>query len=172
MEITRSANKGTRLVILIVFCVLIAHGAPGQDTPEIREIIDYYVAKHCEIHGVDPHLVHAIIQVESDYNPKAVSPKNAKGLMQLMPGTQKQFGVREPFSISENIRGGVAYLRYLDDLFKGQRAYTVAAYYSGAQYVMSRKGVVSREVFGYVEKVARNYRKRLKRAARVPRRIR
>ena len=67
-------------------------------------------------HQIDPQLVHAIIKVESEYDPKAVSRKGAMGLMQLIPETAQRFGVANPFNPKENIEGGVSYLKHLLDL--------------------------------------------------------
>jgi len=84
---------------------------------------------------IDPNLVKAIIKVESNYNPNAISPKGAQGLMQLMPGTAKRFGVSDPFDPQENILGGVKYLRFLFDLF-GDLKLVLAGYNAGEQRVL------------------------------------
>ncbi|MFN3564840.1 MAG: lytic transglycosylase domain-containing protein [Burkholderiaceae bacterium] len=69
---------------------------------------------------VSPHLLEAVIAVESDYNPRAVSPKGAQGLMQLMPATASRFGVVDPFDPRENVRAGARYLKQLLELFGGE----------------------------------------------------
>lgn len=81
--------------------------------------------------GVDPDLVHAVIQAESAYRPNAKSPAGACGLMQLMPATAKRFGVRDIWEPGQNIRGGVAYLRFLLDRFDGDIPLVLAAYNAG-----------------------------------------
>ncbi len=75
----------------------------------LSELVEQAARKY----SVDPLLVHAVIQVESSYNPYAVSPKGAQGLMQLMPATARRFGVSDSFRMAENIDGGVRYLSYL-----------------------------------------------------------
>jgi soluble lytic murein transglycosylase-like protein len=107
---------------------------------------------------VDPQLVHAIIQVESEYDPKAVSPKGAMGLMQLIPETAQRFGVEDPFNPKQNIEGGVSYLRYLLDLFGGDLPRSLAAYNAGEGAVQRYGGIPSyAETRNYVQKVTNLY---------------
>jgi soluble lytic murein transglycosylase-like protein len=82
-------------------------------------------------HELPAALIHSVIAVESNYNPWAVSPKGASGLMQLIPSTARRFGVTDVFDPVENIRGGAKYLRYLLDLYGGDYALTLAAYNAG-----------------------------------------
>jgi soluble lytic murein transglycosylase-like protein len=88
---------------------------------------------------VSPQLLHAVISVESAYDPRAVSPKGAKGLMQLMPATAQRFGVRDPFDPHENVRGGARYLKALLAQFDGDLQLTLAAYNAG-EYAVIRHG--------------------------------
>jgi hypothetical protein len=81
--------------------------------------------------GVDADLVHAVIRAESAYRPRAQSPAGACGLMQLMPATARRFGVRDIWNPAENIEGGVAYLRFLQDRFDGDIRLVLAAYNAG-----------------------------------------
>ena len=102
----------------------------------------------------------AVIQVESGWNPYAVSKKGAVGLMQLMPETALRFGVQDRFDIEENIRGGVAYLAWLIRLFNGDLRLAVAAYQVGESQILLRGlAYSSREVFEYVSRVAQLYRR-------------
>jgi soluble lytic murein transglycosylase-like protein len=98
----------------------------------IRAPYEPLVMEHAQAQGVRPELVRAVIQVESGFNPRARSPKGAMGLMQLMPGTAAELGVRNAFDPSENIRGGTAYLRQLLDRYKGDEQLALAAYNAGA----------------------------------------
>jgi len=82
-------------------------------------------------HELPAALIDSVIAVESNYNPWAVSPKGASGLMQLIPSTARRFGVADVFDPVENIRGGAKYLRYLLDLYGGDYALTLAAYNAG-----------------------------------------
>jgi len=107
---------------------------------------------------VDPQLVHAIIKVESEYDPKAVSPKGAMGLMQLIPETAQRFGVENPFNPKENIEGGVSYLKYLLGLYRGDLPLSLAAYNAGEGAVQRFGGIPSfAETRDYVRKVTNIY---------------
>ena len=90
---------------------------------------------------LDPHLVLAFIATESNFDPLAVSPKNAQGLMQLIPGTAQRFGVRNVFDPVQNIRGGMAYLRWLMATFQGDVTLVAAAYNAGEGAVERYLGV-------------------------------
>ncbi len=107
---------------------------------------------------VDPNLVRAIIEVESAWNPRAVSYKGALGLMQLMPATAAQYGVRDVFNPKENISGGVRHLRYLLDQFKGDVRLALAAYNAGENAVTRSGGVPRyRETQDYILKLEALY---------------
>lgn len=88
-----------------------------------------------DYHGLDPLLVKAVIRVESAFNPKAVSSKGAKGLMQLMPDTLQDLGVTDPFHPRENIMAGTRYLRMMLDRFDGEVRLALAAYNAGPSTV-------------------------------------
>ena len=118
------------------------------------EVMDKLVVQAATAKQVDPKLVHSIIQVESGYDPNAVSRKGAMGLMQLIPDTAKRFGVENPFDPTQNIHGGVSYLRYLLDMFKGDVTLSLAAYNAGENSVLRYGGVPDfRETQDYVRKV-------------------
>ena len=118
---------------------------------------DFYADRY----GVARELVHAIIEVESAWQPQAVSAQGAVGLMQLMPATAMMFEVRNRFHIEENIRGGVAYLSWLQQRFHGDLRLMTAAYFAGESQIASHGlSYSSPEVFRYVSQVARIYRRR------------
>ncbi|MBV6821671.1 lytic transglycosylase domain-containing protein [Pseudomonas sp. PD9R] len=106
-------------------------------------------------------LLHAVIQTESHYNPSAVSPKGAGGLMQLMPDTAREMGVADVYDPKANIQGGARYLKRLMTLFDNDIALAVAAYNAGPQAVLSRGGVIPpfAETQRYVPSVLRQYRR-------------
>ncbi len=112
----------------------------------------------CYRHGVDPALVHALVKVESDFNPRALSRKGAIGLMQLMPQTAIDLNVRNVFSPDENIDGGVKYLRYLLDRYEGNLSLALAAYNSG-ETAVQKWGTVPpfRETQDYVQRILKIY---------------
>jgi hypothetical protein len=108
--------------------------------------------------GVDPALVKAIIRAESNFNQRAVSRKGAQGLMQLMPATAGRYAVRNAFDPAENIRAGVRYLRFLQDLFPGRIHLAVAAYNAGENAVLRYDGIPPyAETRQYVARVFRFY---------------
>lgn len=92
-------------------------------------------------YGVSPSLVKAVIHAESGYNPNAVSSKGAGGLMQLMPGTAKSLKVADRFNPSDNVEGGVKYLRFLLDTFRGDVSLALAAYNAGLSKVSKYGGI-------------------------------
>lgn len=115
---------------------------------------DQHIAAASSAYKVDLELVRAIIQVESDFDNLARSSKGAMGLMQLMPATAARFGVGDAWNPRQNIFGGVQYLRFLLDLFRGDIALVAAAYNSGENAVIRYNGVPPyRETQGYVGKV-------------------
>jgi hypothetical protein len=111
-------------------------------------------------HSLPPQLIHSVIKVESNYNPYAVSPKGALGLMQLIPSTARRFGVENVFNPAENIEGGAKYLRYLLDLYENDYTLALAAYNAG-EGAVARYGTVPpyRETRDYVKSVAGELRK-------------
>lgn len=123
---------------------------------EIRSL----VAEMAPGFGLDPKLVLAVIQVESAYQTRAVSSANAQGLMQLIPATAERFGVRDAFDAKENIRGGMAYLKWLLRFFEGDVTKTVAAYNAGENAVKRYGGIPPyRETQNYVRKIRQLYDK-------------
>src|SRR5713101_6726940 len=113
---------------------------------EIREAAARY--------GVEEGLIKAVIRVESGFNSRAVSPKGARGLMQLMPGTASMLGVRDSFDPRQNIDGGVRHLRGLIDRFGSDLKLALAAYNAGEQAVVTHGGIPPyRETRDYVSRI-------------------
>ncbi len=138
-------------------------GAPAYRTttaaasiaPALRPRFDDYVLAHSERQALRPELVRAVIQVESGFNPFARSPKGAMGLMQLMPATARELGVRDPYDPDDNIRGGTAYLRQLLNRYDGNEELALAAYNAGSGAVerYGRNVPPYRETRDYVRRV-------------------
>lgn len=136
----------------------------GQDilessNPKQREVVEL-VSKLAPEYGVYPRLAMAIIRAESNYNANAVSPKNAQGLMQLIPETAERFNVKKPFDPEQNIRGGLAYIRWLLAYFKGDVALVAAAYNAGEGAVNRFKGIPPfPETQFYVKKITEIFKR-------------
>jgi soluble lytic murein transglycosylase-like protein len=123
----------------------------------VREQFEPIIREHAARHALRVELVRAVIQVESGYNPRARSPKGAMGLMQLMPATARQLGVRNAYDPAENIQGGCTYLRQLLDRYQGNEELALAAYNAGSEAVERHGNAVPpyRETRDYVNKVSR-----------------
>jgi len=140
----------------------VPRGAASSPAPvSSRNVPSAYVdmiKSACDRHGIDPALVHAIVKVESDFNPYALSRKGAMGLMQLMPQTALNMNVKNSFNPNENIDGGVKYLRYLIDRYEGNLQLALAAYNSG-ETAVRKWGTVPpfRETQNYVERILNIY---------------
>ncbi|MFQ5723656.1 MAG: lytic transglycosylase domain-containing protein [Terriglobia bacterium] len=116
--------------------------------------IEQHIRQAARENSIDPLLIHAIIQVESAWNPRARSRKGALGLMQLMPATGARFGVRNFFDPKQNVTGGVRYLRFLLDRFDNNPELALAAYNAGENAVADAGGVPPyRETREYLERV-------------------
>lgn len=130
---------------------------PGVDYERIapRKILEL-VLKMAPQYQVEPQLALAIIAAESNFNPQALSPKNAQGLMQLIPATSERFNVQNPYDPAQNIRGGLRYLRWLLAYFEGDVALVAAAYNAGEGKVERYRGVPPyQETRAYVQRVLR-----------------
>lgn len=122
--------------------------------PELERVID----THCDTHGLEPRLVRALIQVESAWNPAAVSRVGAVGLMQLMPATASLLQVSDPYDPGENVRGGTAFLRRMIDRFDGRLELALAAYNAGPEAVERYGGIPPyAETRNYVRRVLHLY---------------
>ena len=125
------------------------------ESQSTRERFEPYVVEYSTRHSLRPELVRAVIQVESGYNPRALSPKGAMGLMQLMPETARMLGVQRPYDPEQNIRGGTRYLRLLLDKYDGSEELALAAYNAGSGAVdrYGKKIPPYRETRDYIRKV-------------------
>jgi soluble lytic murein transglycosylase len=130
------------------------HSAGFRLRPSTRSEYNHHIEAASRLYGVDVNLVRAVIQVESEFDFRAVSTAGAQGLMQLMPFTAKRFGVANPFDPRQNIFGGVQYLRWLLDQFNGDVVLACAGYNAGERAVWRYGGVPPyRETQNYVRKI-------------------
>jgi soluble lytic murein transglycosylase-like protein len=166
-RLVRSAVVAPRLVASraiqskVVAPRVVTAPPPAPQKVDLGDLIHRTAASH----GVDPLLVRSVIEVESNFNPVAVSPKGAEGLMQLIPSTARRFGVNNSFNVAENVEAGVKYLRYLQDLF-GDNRLALAAYNAGEGAVLKYRDIPPyRETEQYVYLVGKKYGE-AKRAAR------
>ena len=120
------------------------------------QALDGYIQTAALNHQVDPLLIKAVIKAESNFDSKAVSPKGAQGLMQLMPGTARNFSVANPFDPLQNINGGTKHLRQLLDSYNGDVKLSLAAYNAGPGNVKKEIPNI-RETKMYVSNVLENY---------------
>ncbi len=132
-----------------------------MDAPESGDRFTRYdgvIAEAARLYQLPPDFVRAVVKVESNFNPNAVSRTGACGLMQLMPGTARSMGVVNPFDPRQNIFGGTRYLRFLANTFSGDLVLTVAAYNAGEGAVQRYRGVPPYdETRRYVQRVLHHY---------------
>jgi hypothetical protein len=148
--VVRADPRTGKLVRSVVPVKAVSRQETSINIPEMVE-------KAARDNHVDPLLVHSIIQVESNYNPYAVSPKGAEGLMQLMPPTARDWGVTNSFDPRQNIEAGVRYLKYLQDLYKDDRL-ALAAYNAGPGAVQKYNRIPPYpETQDYVNRVGQQY---------------
>lgn len=126
--------------------------------PLFRTKFDRLIDEAAKHFDVDAALVSAVIKAESDYNPREVSNKGARGLMQLMPSTAERFGVTNSFDPAANIYAGTRYLQWLLKTFEGNADLAVAAYNAGEGNVWKYNGVPPfRETLTYIKRIAKNF---------------
>lgn len=144
----RSDKKGARAAVFM----------PGDRSPERFTRYDTWIRQAATLYQIPEELVRAVIKVESDYDPRAVSPAGATGLMQLMPETAMRMQVRDIQDPRENIFGGVRFLRVLANAFNGDLALTIAGYNAGEGAVVKYGGIPPyEETQGYVTRVIQYY---------------
>lgn len=143
-------------------------GAVGGPTPPLANapaanMFLPFIAEASRVSHLPVELIHAIIAAESNYNPRAVSPKGARGLMQLMPATARRFGGGDAFDPRQNILAGSRYLRWLMDHFDQNMELAIAAYNAGEGAVVRAGNRVPRnsETLKYVPKVLEHYHRAL-----------
>jgi hypothetical protein len=126
-------------------------------TPDRAEVTTW-VNLLAPYYGLNPELVLSLIQVESNFDARAKSPKNAQGLMQLMPATAKRFGVNDIRNPIQNLQGGMAYLRWLSDHFSGKIKLMLAGYNAGEDAVKRHKGIPPyKETRDYIKRIVHIY---------------
>jgi len=123
-------------------------------------LIDQLIRQNGTHFGIDPYLVFLVIEQESHFHPRVVSPKGARGLMQLMPGTARRFGVSRPYDPADNIRGGTQYLKELMTMFGGRVDLALASYNAGEGRVLDYGNRVPpfKETRDYVKRISARYR--------------
>lgn len=132
---------------------------PRDASPERFTRYDQHIREAAALYQIPVELVRAVIKVESDFDPRALSPANARGLMQLIPATAERMFVRDIFDPRENIFGGTRFLRVLANTFNGDIVLTLASYNAGEGAVMRYGGVPPYpETQEYVSKVLSYYR--------------
>jgi hypothetical protein len=138
-----------------------------EASPSPATTLPEHIAKAGLETGIDPDFIHSVIRAESGYNAKAISPKGAQGLMQLMPATAAKLGVRDSLDPANNIDGGSRYLRELLLRYNGDAVKALAAYNAGPESVEKYQGVPPyRETRSYVTRVINDFNQRKLAASR------
>jgi hypothetical protein len=133
------------------------HLNQNNDVFKVNGDLEHIINQASEAHGVDPALVKSVIKVESNFNSNSTSPKGAMGLMQLMPGTARDLGVRNAYDPVENIWAGTRYLKGLLNRYHGNVDLALAAYNWGMGNLEKRPGQMPAETKNYIESVTRCY---------------
>ena len=146
------------LAFVLIVAANLAAESPKPANPQNRRAAEYYAAMYARHYRVPVSLVRAIIERESNWRACAVSPKGARGLMQLMPATARRLGIRDSCNIEQNISGGVRYLARLMRLFHDDLRLVAAGYYAGED-IVARRGLSyhNRDVVSYVTRIRATY---------------
>ncbi len=132
--------------------------APKYDAPVSHREFAPIIRQASEKYGIDHGLIRAVIKAESNFRPQSTSPKGAMGLMQLMPETAREVGVKDPYDPFENIMGGTRYLKGLLNRYQGNIPLALAAYNWGAGNVEKYPDRLPRETRDYIMRVTQEYR--------------
>ncbi len=158
-QLLEHVSRGTASAPPACLAEPFAEVAEAPPLPAARSDLELMVQRWAPEYAIDPALVMALISAESNFNPNAVSPKNAQGLMQLIPATARRFGVKNAFNPLENLKGGLAYLKWLMAYFKGEVVLVLAAYNSGEETVERYRGIPPyKETRDYVRQITRVYK--------------
>jgi len=154
--IRRESNQSANARIMAANST--ANTVPNSAAVATSDDIDSAIEQAAARHNVDPNLVRAVVKVESNFNPNAVSRKGAMGLMQLMPSTARQLKVKNPFDPEQNVDAGVRQLKQLLESYGGDVKLTLAAYNAGAGAVARSSGVPHyAETQNYVRRITNLY---------------
>jgi soluble lytic murein transglycosylase-like protein len=154
-------------LLFLLLCAIPQKGLAAVDAATEERYVVHYAVQY----RVPPELIAALIDVESRWNPHALSNKGAMGLMQLMPATAKRFGAFQPYDAEQNIAAGTRYVTTLMWEFRGDLRLVAAAYYAGDYWIGKKQlNYQNPNVVAYVQAVRRRYLMRKYAAARPPRR--
>ena len=146
-------------LVCFFYTVIYSSSLETQVKTQLQKKYDGIIKEIAKEYDLEPALIHSIILIESDYDPRAVSNKGAMGLMQLMPATAEYYGVKNPFDPRENIMGGTKYLKDMCKLYYNSTDHVLAAYNAGQTAIKKYGGIPPYpETINYIEKVKATYR--------------
>jgi len=158
MSAQETARSGGRAILVFLCALSLFASVEGGAREAAKQQYDPIVKTYAQKYSVPPDLVHSIIQAESNYDSRALSPKGAAGLMQLMPETATQYGVKDRFDPDDNIMGGVRYLKDLCKLFNNNTKMVLAAYNAGQEALKKYSGIPPyKETIEYIQRVMESY---------------